>query len=178
MGREGEVGVSDDAYRFNAYSGGCQCGAVRFHATELRDNPHVCFCRMCQKASGGLFADGVGVRHEHLTWTRGEPSEFMSSDYAARGFCSNCGTSLYYRSVGGPHASITIGSFDTPHAIPIRLQMGLEGRHPSFPLIPGAQPVGTTEEENGADAVAAIRASNYQHPDHDTADWPPRGSGQ
>ena len=28
--------MTDDAYRFRAYSGGCQCGAVRFHATELQ----------------------------------------------------------------------------------------------------------------------------------------------
>ena len=34
--------MSDVAYRFREYSGGCQCGAVRFHATELRDNPHLC----------------------------------------------------------------------------------------------------------------------------------------
>ena len=165
--------MTDESYRFRAYSGGCQCGAVRFHATELRDNPHVCFCRMCQKASGNFFADLVGVRHEHLTWTRGTPSEFLSSDKAARGFCRDCGTPLYYRSLGGPHVSISIAAFDTPHAIPILYQMGLEGRHPDIPVLPGVEAVGTTEEAMGDDAVA-IRASNHQHPDHDTADWPPR----
>jgi len=67
------------------FSGGCQCGAVRFHALALRDNPHVCYCRMCQKATGNLFAALVGVYHENLTWTRGKPAEFMSSDLAARG---------------------------------------------------------------------------------------------
>jgi hypothetical protein len=161
----------DDSYRFREYSGGCQCGAVRFHATELRDNPHICYCRMCQKAHGGLFADGVGVRHEHLTWTRGKPSEFLSSDHAARGFCSNCGTSLYYRSIGGPHVSLTIGSFDEPHLIPIRYEMGLEAMHPSLAHVPGATQLGTTEESDGAEAVAAIARSNNQHPDHDTEQW-------
>ena len=68
-----------DAYRFREYSGGCQCGAVRFHATELRDNPHVCYCRMCQKAMGSLYAPLVGVTAESLTWTRGAPSTFRSS---------------------------------------------------------------------------------------------------
>lgn len=166
--------TADDGYRFHEYSGGCQCGAVRFHAAELRDNAHVCHCRMCQKSSGGLFADGVGVRHEHLTWTRGKPSEFFSSDHAARGFCNRCGTPLYYRTVGGPHVSITIGSFDTPHAVPIRREMGLEGRHPSLQPIPDAEQLGTTEEADGAEAVAAIALSNHQHPDHDTTGWTPR----
>lgn len=165
--------MTDESYRFRAYSGGCQCGAIRFHATELRDNPHVCFCRMCQKAHGNFFADLVGVRHEHLTWTRGTPAEFESSDKAARGFCRDCGTPLYYRTLGGPHVSISIGAFDTPHAIPILYQMGLEGRHPDIPLLPGVEAVGTTEEAMAEDA-AAIRASNHQHPDHDTAEWPLR----
>ena len=44
-----------------AMSGGCQCGAVRFRAEALSDNPHVCHCRMCQKAAGNLFGARVGV---------------------------------------------------------------------------------------------------------------------
>jgi hypothetical protein len=164
----------DDSYRFREYSGGCQCGAVRWHATELRDNPHICHCRMCQKASGNLFADLVGIRHEHLTWTRGKPSEFNSSDLAARGFCKDCGTPLYFRSLGGEHVSMTIGSFDDPHAVPLRYEMGLEGRHPSLRPLPGVEQVGTTEDNDSAEAVARIRNSNHQHPDHDTAEWPPQ----
>jgi hypothetical protein len=160
----------------NGFTGGCQCGAVRFHAAELRDNPHVCYCRMCQKATGNLFAALVGVRHEHLTWTRGAASEFNSSDVAARGFCPNCGTSLYYRSLGGPHVSISIGAFDEPHKIALLYQMGLEGKHPSLMHLDAVEEVGTTEENDGADAVAKIRASSHQHPDHDTDKWTPHPS--
>ena len=36
--------------------GGCQCGAVRYRATSLRQDAHICHCRMCQKAVGGAFA--------------------------------------------------------------------------------------------------------------------------
>ncbi|MBL8594090.1 MAG: GFA family protein [Devosia sp.] len=128
---------------------------------------------MCQKAAGNVFIDLVGIRHEHLTWTRGKPSEFNSSDVAARGFCSNCGTPLYYRSLGGPHVSMTIGSFDTPHLIPILYEMGLEGRHPGLRPVPSAEQIGTTEEGDGVEAVARVRASNHQHPDHDTTEWGP-----
>jgi hypothetical protein len=34
------------------YSGGCQCGAVRYRAAGAIGYPHLCHCRMCQKASG------------------------------------------------------------------------------------------------------------------------------
>ena len=164
--------AKDDSYRFHEYSGGCQCGAVRWHATEVGDNPHLCHCRMCQKAHGNMFADLVRIKAEHLTWTRGKASEFNSSDLAARGFCRDCGTPLYYRALSGPSLSMSIASFDTPHAIPIRYEMGLEGRHPDFRPLPGAEQVGTTEEAMAEDA-ASILVSNHQHPDHDTAEWPP-----
>ena len=159
------------------FSGGCQCGAVRFHALALRDNPHVCYCRMCQKATGNLFAALVGVRHEHLTWTRGKPAEFNSSDQAARGFCANCGTSLYYRALGGPHVSMSIGAFDEPHRIALWYQMGNEGKHPSLFHLGEVEQTGTTEEAMTDEAVA-IRAGNHQHPDHDTDRWTPRPGGQ
>jgi len=156
-------------------TGGCQCGAVRFRAQKLRSNPHVCYCRMCQKATGNLFAALVGVKHEHLNWTRGTPSEFLSSDHAARGFCKNCGTSLYYRSIGGPHVSLSIGAFDEPHRIPPYYQMGLEGKHPSLSRLYVFEETGTTESAMEKEATA-IRISNHQHPDHDTEAWVPFSS--
>ena len=166
--------TKDESYRFHEYSGGCQCGAVRWHATEVGDNPHICHCRMCQKASGQPFMGLTGGNIEHLKWTRGAPSFFRSSNMAQRGFCRDCGTPLYYRSLSGPNVSMTIASFDTPHAIPIRYEMGLEGRHPDLRPLPGAEQIGTTEEGDGIEAVERVRRSNHQHPDHDTAEWPPR----
>lgn len=69
---------------------------------------------------------------------------------------------------------MTIGSFDEPHLIPIRYELGLEGRHPNLKPVPGAKQIGTTEEGDGPEAVELVRASNHQHPDYDTAEWPPR----
>jgi len=156
------------------FSGGCQCGTIRFHALALRDNPHVCYCRMCQKATGNLFAALVGVRHEHLTWSRGAPAEFMSSEIAARGFCSNCGTSLYYRAQGGPHVSISIGAFDEPQKIALWYQLGREGKHPSLFPLHDIEQAGTTAANESEDDIARIRKSNEQHPDHDTDAWTAR----
>jgi hypothetical protein len=164
--------TTDESYRFREYSGGCQCGGVRFHATELRNIPHVCYCRMCQKAMGSLYAPLIGVEVANLTWTRGRPSAFRSSEHVERGFCKDCGTPLFYRNLQGASYGMTIGSFDEPHLIPILFEMGIEGKHPSLPPIPGAKVMGTTVEVDGAGPVAAIATSNRQHPDHDTTDWP------
>jgi hypothetical protein len=160
------------------FTGGCQCGAVRFRAEALHDNPHVCYCRMCQKASGNLFAALVGVRHENLTWTRGTPSRFRSSANVDRGFCSNCGTPLFYQYLPGERVSISIGAFDEPHRIALRWQMGNEGKHPSLFHLDDVESMGTTETAEDAAELEAIRRSNNQHPDHDTAQWAARPSSQ
>lgn len=163
--------MAGDAYRFHGQSGGCQCGAVRFRVSEFRDDPHICHCRMCQKAVGNLFAALIGVRHEHFAWTRGQATVFASSDQVERGFCAACGTPLFYRSVGGGHVSLCIGALDAPRLIPIAMQSGMEGRHPSLRHLDQIPDAGTTEGEQ-PERAAAIAAANHQHPDHDTAVWP------
>ena len=72
--------------------------------------------------------------------------------------------------------SISIGAFDEPQRIEVLYQMGLEGKHPSLMDLDAVEEVGTTEQNDGAEALARIRASNHQHPDHDTEQWHPRTS--
>jgi len=154
------------------HTGGCQCGAVRYALYAEPTNPHVCHCRMCQKAFGAYFAPLAGVPPKDFAWVKGMPGVFRSSQAAERGFCRDCGTPLFFHYVGGEHISLTIGSFDAPHRIAIRYQMGMEGKHPSLADIDAIEDCGTTESED-AEAAAAIAGCNRQHPDHDTAVWPP-----
>ncbi|WP_042674698.1 GFA family protein, partial [Xanthomonas citri] len=76
------------------YSGGCQCGAVRFHVRGALADASICHCRMCQKAFGAYYAPLVSVRGTEFRWTRGEPKRFASSTVVQRGFCADCGTPL------------------------------------------------------------------------------------
>lgn len=152
-------------------SGGCQCGAVRYHATQRLNNAHLCHCRMCQKAMGGLFAPLVGVPVESFAWTRGEPSVFMSSEHVERGFCSRCGTPLFYRNRNNPRIAMTIGSLDHPELVTPIVQVGNEGRLPYFTVLP-TLPGDTTTEQDDPEEAPRIRATNHQHPDRDTEHWP------
>jgi hypothetical protein len=152
-------------------SGGCQCGAVRFHAKSLRDNPHVCHCRMCQKASGNFFAALVGVPLVDLTWTRGKPARFSSSEGIDRGFCSACGTPLFFQRLSGENISISIAVFDTPNLIPLAFELGNEGRMPQLMQLGNVPAYGSSEEDDPEGASLAL-GTNRQHPDHDTDVWP------
>jgi hypothetical protein len=63
--------VSDITEGATEWTGGCQCGAVRYRL--LTPPEHVCIChyRMCQKASGQPFMAFASVRYEDLRWTTG-----------------------------------------------------------------------------------------------------------
>jgi len=78
------------------YTGGCQCGAVRFRVEGRLRNVSICHCRMCQKAFGGFFAPLATAPEDGLVWTRGAPKHFRSSNHVLRGFCGNCGTPLTF----------------------------------------------------------------------------------
>ena len=157
-----------------AWSGGCQCGAVRFHVEGALGRPSVCHCRMCQKAFGGFYAPLVSVRNAKLAWTPGEPKRFQSSNHVRRGFCADCGTPLTYEDPTG--TALAIGAFDDPASVAPRIQWGIENKLPyvdDIPALPGKETMG----DEGAAAFLATLVS-YQHPDHDTSEWPPEGRAQ
>lgn len=146
------------------YAGGCQCGNVRYRVNGPLVNPHICHCRMCQKAAGNFFMPLVNAKKSDFEWTRGAPGEFQSSDAVRRGFCANCGTPLTFETIKAPHLNVTIGSLDDPAAAKPVTQDGVEAR---------IVWVGDLAQlpEIFTDAPALI---NHQHPDHDTHEWPPR----
>ncbi len=151
------------------YSGGCQCGAVRFRVEGALGDASVCHCRMCQKASGNFYLPLVSVRGAKLEWSRGTRKRFQSSNHAWRGFCGDCGTPLTYEA---PDAiALTIASFDKPEEIAPTIQWGTEAKLPyvdGVPSLPGEE---TMADITDAPFLATLET--YQHPDHDTDQWPP-----
>ena len=148
------------------FTGGCQCGVVRF-ACESLGRASLCHCRMCQKAFGSYFAPLASA--EGLSWTRGAPKHFQSSNVVRRGFCADCGTPLTYEYPGG--VELALGAFDDPAALPPVIQMGLESRMPFFADLAGLPTRTPAEQENVAGFYASV--VSHQHPDHDTDAWPP-----
>jgi hypothetical protein len=151
-------------------TGGCQCGAVRFRIDGPLGDASVCHCRMCQKAFGNVYAPLVSLGTADLTWTRGVAARFKSSNYVERGFCSACGTPLFYEAPDG--IALAIGAFDHPETIVPVAQFGVEGKLPFADAIPSLPNRHTMDDIVAAPFLDDL--VSYQHPDHDTAEWPPK----
>jgi hypothetical protein len=147
------------------FTGGCQCGAIRYELSSAPDHVSVCHCRMCQKASGGPMMAFARVKKSNLRWTRGLPPSFRSSTLVERHFCGACGTPLTYNLIESPNISVTVGSLDEPGAARPVLQYSVERTLPWLPTISGL-PGKRTEEFMTSDLAA--RFVSYQHPDHGT----------
>ncbi|WP_265515582.1 GFA family protein [Nitratireductor luteus] len=155
------------------FTGGCQCGAVRFRVEGALRNASICHCRMCQKAFGNFYAPLVSVRDAKLTWTRGEPKRYQSSNHVKRGFCDACGTPLTFEAPNESHdgVALAIGAFDHPEELAPQIQWGIEGKLPyvdELHTLPGQETMEDTQLASYLDDLVS-----YQHPDHDTDQWPP-----
>lgn len=146
------------------YTGGCQCGAIRYRAEGNLTDSSICHCRMCQKAFGAYYAPLVSVRGAQFAYTRGEPKHFQSSNHVKRGFCENCGTPLTYEAPDG--IAVAAGSFDDPSLFPPSLQYGTDRMLPFVDQL-HALPH-SDEDEELASTPFLNEIASFQHPDHDT----------
>ena len=110
----------------SALTGGCQCGAVRYRIEGGVSHNHFCHCRMCQKATGGVFAALAGAYRDKVTF-EGPLALFESSSVAERGFCAACGTPLTFAYKDSEWMNVTIGSLDDPEQAPLEMHWGVEG---------------------------------------------------
>jgi hypothetical protein len=97
-------------------TGRCLCGAVRYEVRgELRDVVN-CHCDECKRWNGGVGAyaatrtEDLVVSSEALHWIDSPHSD----RHARRGFCRECGSSLFWHAKNGDSTSIAAGTLDRP----------------------------------------------------------------
>ena len=119
--------VREGAIHWDAFTGGCQCGDIRYSVAAGPADFTICHCRMCQRAVGNLFAALVEVPVKSVAWS-GRPARYASSNKAERGFCAACGTPLFFAFKGSDVIELTAGSVDGGPAHPPRTSHGIEAR--------------------------------------------------
>ena len=94
-------------------SGQCLCGAVRYEIRGSLSDPHACHCNQCRRQSGHhTVTTHVKRTNFSLTEERGL-TWYRSSPIAERGFCAECGSSLFWDD-GGEDVYISVGSLNQP----------------------------------------------------------------
>jgi hypothetical protein len=95
-------------------SGACVCGTVTFAVSGDLHPPDACHCVQCRKQSGHYFVStnvpraGLAITgEEHLSW-------YKSSPKVRRGFCSICGSFLFWDPIDRDIISVAMGAFDAP----------------------------------------------------------------
>jgi len=103
----------------NHKTGSCLCGAVKFEVTGPFRDIMMCHCNQCQKASGHhAAATAASTENFHFSELAGL-CWYKSSGHADRGFCCECGSSLFWRMVGQNNMSIFVGCLDGELELPV-----------------------------------------------------------
>lgn len=108
------------------HRGSCLCGAVSFVVTATLPAPDACHCSQCRKWTGHFLASTDVPRAalaihgaENVTW-------FRSSEKVRRGFCSTCGSSLFFDPIDpikNEWIGIAMGAFELPTETRLRVHI-------------------------------------------------------
>ena len=86
----------------DVHTGGCLCGAVRYEARGPLADVTACHCGQCRRQSGHFYAT-TSIAAKGFTLTEGRGLRWYSaSETARRGFCGECGSTLFWESDDGP----------------------------------------------------------------------------
>ena len=118
-------------------SGGCYCGRVRYRARGLSREVVECHCSQCRKQSGHRYAS-TGTKWsdieiqgaDTITWFRASPD-------AERGFCSTCGSHLFWRSSKEDYMAVLAASLDEPSGLRVTKHIFIESRGDYYEITDG-----------------------------------------
>jgi len=83
----------------------CLCGEVTARAIMSKPMMRACHCDMCRSHTSSIFMS-LGIDEGSLS-LEGPVKTYRSSEWAERGFCGTCGSTLFYGTVedGARHPS-------------------------------------------------------------------------
>jgi len=95
-------------------TGGCFCGAVRFEVHGRFTGVTYCHCSKCRRWHGHVGAYTAADRPD-VKWVERRGLKWHAvSEAVRRGFCAECGSTLFFDEKGDAKLGITAGSIDAP----------------------------------------------------------------
>ncbi len=132
-------------------TGECLCGAVTFEAEEVEADLHACHCSMCRNWTGGPFlaADVGQVQFTGETHIK----RYDSSEWAQRGFCTECGTSLFYYLKPRAMYIMSAGCFDDAEQFSLAGEIFIDEKPAGYAF------AGEHPRQTGAELMASMNES-------------------
>lgn len=114
-------------------SGSCLCGKVRFSCAGVLENVSACHCEGCRKWGGGPY---FAVKCGNNVVFDGEEniSIYDSSNWAHRGFCNVCGSSLFYKFKETGEYRMSLGIFDDEDGLYLEQQYFVDAKSKVYNL--------------------------------------------
>lgn len=95
-------------------SGGCLCGGVRYRVDGPLSDTGACHCSQCRKTTGHYFVAASCSRTALHFENDATLAWYESSRFARRGFCSRCGSTLFWQGNERDDIDILAGTLDAP----------------------------------------------------------------
>jgi len=96
----------------NELSGQCLCGSVSFTVSGKINRVSACYCSQCRAQNGGGAFHGAEFSGQMTIHQKENLKWFNSSDKARRGFCTECGSSLFWQSkTNSQYFDVSLGAF-------------------------------------------------------------------
>lgn len=93
--------------------GHCVCGAVEINILEYGNFVYTCHCDNCRRMNSGPVLSIDPGQKENIEFLRGEENITIYNDEEVeRGFCSFCGTTLFWHNPADNHYCMNAELFD------------------------------------------------------------------
>ena len=103
-------------------TGQCLCGAVRYEVRGPLRDVLLCHCVECRRW-GGYMGAFTSAQLEHFSLSGEDALRWVPSPgsdrHARRGFCGECGSSLFWQPAGSERINIAAGTLDRPTGLEI-----------------------------------------------------------
>ena len=130
-------------------TGACLCGAVRFHTTAKLRDVVACHCGQCQRTHGN-FAAYTAVESDNLVLDEDRGlAWYASSDKASRGFCRECGASLFWKPAFASYTAVAAGALDQPTGLTLVRHIYTRDKPDWYEIRDGLEQVAESQYGNG-----------------------------
>lgn len=114
-------------------TGHCLCGQCSYSSNAEPINIRACHCEQCQRATGSALYARIALPLDQVTMA-GPVRWYNSSAELARGFCSECGSTLYSKRESANILGVTCGTLDDPTLCTPDMQIWASEKQDWMPL--------------------------------------------